>query len=542
MEVSVVKSKKEIKLYLDGYSRVINETFCYILGNIYNLDKLAPSGITNEEKLIEAYKIYKNKLFKKLDGEFAIILIFNGNITCVRDRMGSKQIYYMLKDDTTVISTSLGFFIKNYKEMLNIDRQVLSNYLCYSYIQAPNTIFKEVSKLESGSFVQFKNSTVLIKKYYNLVNEYLKSKDKLHGKKSFAAMEDSLKKAVLKRVKNKNKIGIFFSAGIDSTLLASLSHELTDKEIHAYTIGFYDEERNEAVRAKKIAEYIGINYHEFYIDDIAAKEIIHQLPFIYSEPFADPSMIPTVFLNQNVDKVDVILTGDGADQLFCGSSVYDTVYERNIFALLQKEFLEIIHRRKKYKQAKDSILKVYNGKKDMALKFVDIEPNSYYDLALVPLKAQIKYMLFDIKTFLANRLFSKVSFPAGYYNLNITHPFVDNEFVDKTLKLSHKYKYNYKVKKYILKKILYKRIPEELLNQKKCGFGIPLKEWLYNIYREDIILLSNEEFIKKQNLFNFNKVNNIIQKLNNNSLNHKEAYTLFAYYMFQLWYKAYIEN
>ena len=93
-----------------------------------------------------------------------------------------------------------------------------------------------------------------------------------------------------------------------------------------------------------------------------------------------------------------------------------------------------------------------------------------------------------------------------------------------------------------MKKILYKRIPEELLNQKKCGFGIPLKEWLYNIYREDIILLSNEEFIKKQNLFNFNKVNNIIQKLNNNSLNHKEAYTLFAYYMFQLWYKAYIEN
>ena len=81
-------------------------------------------------------------------------------------------------------------------------------------------------------------------------------------------------------------------------------------------------------------------------------------------------------------------------------------------------------------------------------------------------------MLFDLKTFLANRLFSKVSFPAGYYNLNITHPFVDNEFVDKTLKLSHKYKYNYKVKKYILKKILYKKNTRRIIKSEEV--------WIWN--------------------------------------------------------------
>ena len=150
-------------------------------------------------------------------------------------------------------------------------------------------------------------------------------------------------------------------------------------------------------------------------------------------------------------------------------------------------------------------------------------------------------MLNDIKTFLSCNLFYKVSNPANYYGLNLAHPFVDNIVVQKSLQIKHKFKYYQNITKYILKNIVYQKIPQSYLNQKKNGFGIPLEKYLYNIFYNDIIKFSNYEILKKQNLFD-KQFLKLLKKLQNKSLDRRECNIIFAYYIFQLWYQEYIED
>lgn len=348
-------------------------------------------------------------------------------------------------------------------------------------------------------------------------------------------MEYSLEKAIETRIKNKDKIGIFFSSGIDSNLITALTKKFPNKEIHTYTLGFYDSERNEADKAKELAKYFKTIHHEVYLDNQTAHDLIFELPKIYSEPFSDTSIIPTILLNKTVDKdIEVILTGNGADQLFCGSVIYDDIlkYQR----IIKDRVLNNIFYRK------DNYLK--RKKRKFLMNYYNIKPKSYYNISRIFLSKQEKYMLFDLKTFLANREFTKVCFPASNYNLNITHPFIDNKCLDITLKIKYKYKYHKKNRKYILKRILFKRIPKELVDNQKLGFGIPLKKYLFNIYKDDIIKYSEPNILSKQNIFPVDKITSSINKLKNNdeSIHYEECYIIFSYFMFQLWYQEYIED
>ncbi len=537
MDFSVVKTDDKLKVYKDNKEIKLNKNNCFVIGNIYNLDALKKFSKNKslEDKVISLYLEYKDKLFEKLNGEYLIILIIDEKVILAKDRMGSKQVYYAKFKNDFIISTSLKYFIENYKEKLVIDKKVLSNYLCYSYITEPKTIFKKVYKLSAGSYLVY-DSKIKVKKYYNLIKEYRCNKNRIN-KEDVAENEilNSLMSSIKLRTKNKNNIGIFFSAGIDSTLIASLTKLIPDKSISTYTIGFLEEEKNEAKEAKKIAKYLKTNHHEVYLDKKLVDKIIKEIPKVYSEPMGDPSIIPTILLNQFVAKdLDIILTGDGADQLFCGSSAYDNQDFDSFFEKLINLKSYVFH-----KMASGS---VFIGRKRQTMDFVDIKPKSYCNVFSLNPNSRIRYMLYDIKTFLASRLFGKVDFPSRYYGVMLAHPFVDNDVVEKTLMLNQKFKYNKKEKKYILKKILYKNIPGEMLNHNKKGFGIPTTKWLYEIFKDDIIKLSNSKIIEKQGLFSVKKINNEIKRLKNKELGAKESYIMFSYYMFQLWYKEYIED
>lgn len=537
MDFSVVKTKDKLKVYKDNKEIKLDKNNCFIIGNIYNLDKLKTiaKNKSPKDKVISLYLEYKDKLFEKLNGEYLIILIIDKKVILVKDRMGSKQVYYAKLKNEFIISTSLKYFIKNYKEELVIDKKVLSSYLCYSYITEPNTIFKKVYKLSAGSYLSY-DSNLRVKKYYDLIKEYHRNKNKIN-KEDMAEIKirNSLSNSIKLRTQNKNNIGIFFSAGIDSTLIASLATLIPDKKINTYTIGFYEEERNEAVEAKKIAKYLNTNHHEIYLDKKNVNKIVREIPKIYSEPMGDPSIIPTILLNQFVDKdLDIILTGDGADQLFCGSAAYDN----QDFDSFYEKIIDL----KNYIYHKIASGSVFISRKKQTMDFIDIKPKSYCNIISLNPNSRIRYMLYDLKTFLASRLFGKVDFSSRYYGVKLAHPFVDNDVVEKTLMLNQQFKYNKKEKKYILKKILYKNIPQEMFNSNKKGFGIPTGKWLYEIFKEDIIKLSNPKVIEKQGLFSVSKINNEMKRLENKELRIKESYVMFSYYMFQLWYKEYIED
>jgi len=538
MNFVVIKTNNKISILINNKKINYKHQHCILLGNIYNLDELYDfnDNINNSDKVLILYDKYKEKLFYKLNGEYIIVLIKDDNIIIVRDRMGSKQVYYSYINDAFICSNTLDYFIKNYKEIIHIDKQQVANYLNYLYIQEPYTIFKNIYKMKAGHYITY-NRKIKEKKYYNLVKEYRKLNKKSNDfQESKKILEENLLKSIHNRIVNHKKIGIYLSSGIDSVLIASLTKKI-NKKIYTYTIGFYNSERNEATQAKEISKYLKTNHKEFYLSKDIGKNIVYELPKIYTEPFADPSIIPTVYLNKMVgNDADIILTGDGADQLFCGSSVYDN------FKVLNRKLHNLVNYKILKKSSPKKILCSYTYNKNEQKEFYDIPSQSYYNLPFTMFQHQVKYMLFDLKSFLANRLLTKVSLAANYNNINIAHPYIDNEFITSAFRTKHKFKYYQKEKKYILKKILCDNIPQELINSKKTGFGIDIKKWIYDIFKDDIIKYSEPEVLIKQNIFSVDRIENKINKLKSGTLTRAESNIFFAYYIFQLWYQYHIED
>ncbi len=532
-DIVVTKKDKLIEVKINGCLQKVENDFCYLLGNIYNIQELDSSDLSVEQKLIRLYYKYQNKLFSMLDGNFGFIMIINQEIIICKDKMGSKQFYYANIHNEFICSNNLKYIIEVYKSYLKIDSQILANYLNYNYIQGPDTIFKQVNKLQAGEYLKY-NNEIIVQNYYDFVSFYNKNKNKLKNYSfSKSELENKLIQAINMQTKEAQKVGVFLSSGIDSSLITSLL-KTTGKEIHSFTIGFYDQNRNEAIQSKKISKYFHTIHHEFYLTEEIAKNIIQEIPKIYSEPFADPSIIPTVFLNSKIKDIDIILTGDGADQLFCGSSVYKKFTLHNKLAILKQKIFHIFNKN-------ISVYDIYLNNRDQLFKYYKVIPQSY---CLIPdhYPSQIRYMLNDIKTFLSTRLFTKTNMAAQYYDNKLAFPFIEDEVIKVILSMKHKYKYYSKEQpKYILKNILYEKIPENYIKQKKNGFGIPLEKWLYNVFYSDIIKFSNESILEKQGLFSSDFLK-LITKLKHKNLNHKECNIIFAYYIFQLWYREYIDD
>ena len=529
----IIKKGKVIKVIIDKKIKTITKDYCYLIGNIYNINDLDNSNNTITKKIVNLYNLYQNDLFDKLNGNYLIILVINGKIIIAKDKMGSKQFYYTKIKEEFICSNNLKYLIANYKNNLKIDKQQLANYLSYNYILEPYTIFKQVKKLAYGEILEYDHKFKLTK-YFNMEQFYKNNKNKIRNYNlAERKLTNSLKESINLITKDYQKIGVFFSAGIDSTLIASYLKE-TDKDIHTFTIGFTESERNEAIRSKKIAKFLNTNHHEYYLTEENIKEIVNLIPKIYSEPFADPSIIPTIFLNSQVKDMDIYLSGDGADQLFCGSNSYKYWSLRNMLGDIKQRILHIFNKNviifDPYLSANSTLSNYY-------------EPASQiYCLINKNKNNQINFMSNDQQTFLATRLFTKVNQAAMYYHNNLAHPFVLNKVVKTSYQMKHHFKYkSNKNLKYILKNIVYQKIPQNYLNQKKNGFGIPLEKYLYNIFYNDIIKFSNYEILKKQNLFD-KKFLKLLEKLQNKSLDRWECKIVFAYYIFQLWYQEYIDD
>ena len=535
MDVVVVKEGNNIKIIEN--ENVIENSInkCYIFGNIYNLDTIDgyDNSIDKEENLINMFLKYNTKLFEMLHGEYSIILVVNNKIYLIRDKMGSHFLYYAKFNNTFIASNSLFYIMKNYKNDLTIDRNNFACYIAYNYVQAPKTIFENVYKLYQGTYLEYSNNTFKTRKYYSSIKHFKKVKNKIKDEsEAIDIIEQNLLDAIKLRIGDNKKIGICFSAGIDSTLIASLAKKIPEKEINTFTIGFYDEEKNEAKRAKKIAEYLDTIHHENYINENKVKEIIHKIPDIYSEPFSDTSILPIVYLNEILtNKMDVILTGDGADQIL--TCFYDKINSNFIYRLKQN------YKRIRYKK---EYLNPYCARYYETIKLTGIKPQIYYNIHGISFNKHIRYMLHEVNTFLANRLFYKVSNAGNYFSNNLAHPFIDDVMVDNCFKLKYELKYKNNKTKYVLRKILNKYVPEDYLNKNKNGFGIPVKSWLKDYLIDDIIFYTKEDIINKQNLFNYEYLQSLITKTKNNQLTGREQYLLFSYLVFQLWYQKNIKD
>jgi asparagine synthase (glutamine-hydrolysing) len=563
-----------------------NEIVVVFNGEIYNFAEIKNELIkfgykfrsnSDTEVIIYAYKKWGLDCIEKFRGMFAIVIWDKreGKLILISDRVGVKPLYYYFKDGLFMFASELKAFHQHPKFQKELNEQSLSFFLQYGYIPSPYAIFKYTYKLEPASFLIVKDGLLKKEKYWEIENFFLEGKNEKEKDKWLKRsegelveeLESLLTESFKLRLVSDVPVGMFLSGGIDSSTVCALLAKEGIK-LKTFTIGFYEKEYNEAPFAKKVAEYLGTDHTEFYCTPKETFEIIPKLPEIYDEPFGDSSAIPTYFVSKLTrEKVKVSLSADGGDEQFCGYTRYWMLVEkinkisklpfkntiRNLLNIFSPELASKIYNLfkpilPKYTNFRDKYFKLKNvlqadnliAQYDLSLKIFlkedllklgfQSKTESIFNLETNGLDNYSILMLLDLKTYLPDDLLVKVDRATMSVALEGREPFLDHKLLEWTSKLPSEFKYKNGKSKYLLRKVLYKYVPPELIERPKQGFGMPVYEWFKKDLKDLYLNYLDETKIKKEGLFNHIEVKKLLDDyLKERGVNHNKLWLLFIF-------------
>jgi asparagine synthase (glutamine-hydrolysing) len=538
-------------------------------GEIYNFkdikNELINKGYefkstSDTEVIIYSYKQWGLDCFKKFNGMFAIALYDRefDELYLVRDRVGVKPLYYYFVEEQLVFASELKPILKYPYFKKEIDNNSIAAYLSFGFIAAPHTIFKNTYKLQPGHILKFKNNKIIDICYWDINKAFKTDKFDFKNENQFIKELDYLMNSSVKyRMISDVPVGAFLSGGIDSSLVTAIMQNNSMNKVKTFTIGFEEKGYNEAIHAKKVAKYLGTEHYEEYLSLNKIEELIFQMPKFYDEPFSDPSQLATFLVSQIAKKqVTVALSGDGGDELFCGYDKYYTALRLKKFklisylskAIISKNPNSILFNRKlaKLSYLTDDINVINSNYLTSNLFILKILKNSYKvkdkyfnNINCDEFNIQEKYMYQDMITYLPDDILTKVDRASMAVSLEGRNPILDYRIVEFAFRCPHKLKSN-KDSKYLLRKLLYKYVPRDLVDRPKQGFAVPVYKWLHEGYRKYIDIYFNKEYILKQGIFNYEEVQNLIRLFDKN----KDVYIdslVWKMFMFQIWYNEYIE-
>ena len=495
-----------------------NERYVMVYnGEIYNAfdykEKLLNAGKVNAfqstsdtEILLEAFCHDGMDAIKQMKGMFAIALYDRQEKTLflLRDRVGEKPLYYGWNNGRFVFASDLAAIKKMNGFVADIDRDALAVYFRLNYIPAPMTVYKNIYKLQPGCMLKIKapfTEEPIITKYWDMEEEAINGENNPFTgsfEEASEELERLLRESLRGQMLSDVPLGAYLSGGIDSPLVVSLMQELSANPVKTFTIGFEDPKFNEAQYAKEIAAHLGTDHTELYVTEKELQEIIPKIPQIFTEPFADNSLIPTYLVSKLAkSKVTVSLSGDAGDELFCG---YNTYYKcenlwnkvNKIPLLLRKAGAATLTPMQK-KGSFYRILECLKAENEVQLQEAVCNRMDYYadnmviggalpcnnEAALLQdCKTSMLYK--DICGYHPNDILVKVDRTGMAVSLENRVPMLDYDIIRFAFRLPIEYKYSNGVSKRILKDILYKYVPEEMLNRPKKGFSVPIKDWMQN--------------------------------------------------------------
>ncbi len=551
-------------------------------GEIYNFRELREElseypfrSNCDTEVLIAAYLKWGIECVKRFNGMFAIALFDRETqeVYLVRDRIGKKPLYYWHEEDNLVFASELKPIMKCPGFSAQIDRTVLSRYLFQQYINAPQSIYRNVYKLEPGAVLCFRQGAVKTWKYWDVKKEYARAQENPVG--SYEEAKEQLKellgKAVAARMIADVPLGSFLSGGYDSSLVTAIAQEHSGAPVKTFSIGFHEEKFNEAKYAKAVAEYLGTDHTELYIGEEEMFDLVDDIPRYYDEPFADSSQIATMMVSKLArERVTVALSGDGGDEFFCGYNIYENVAQAQKLdaagamvhgvcrlPVLKQIRLEdrlpfrvrvIAGNREKESKTQFGAGNYIVRARAMVGKLPDEEtplPVHYLTESRYGVKNwQIRRMLLDMDTYLPGDILCKVDRASMKYSLEARCPILDTDVMEYSYRIPHQYKYANGDKKHILKDIAYDYIPRQLLERPKVGFGVPLDKWLRGPLREKLLDYSSYDFLERQGIFDAGYVSDMIRNYIRTgdagpATGENYSKLSWSFLVFQQWYENY---
>lgn len=489
-------------------------------GEIYNHRKLRDKlmkegkvakfrGTSDTEVLLELFENYGVKEGISLcKGMFAIALYDRQEktLSLLRDRVGEKPLYYGWVNGEFAFASDLGCLPVLDGFSNEINKGVLPIYFIHGYIPAPYSVYENIYKLEPGTILTLKApyKEYSIEAYWSMKEAAKKGEShpfKGSEEEATEELERLLKASIADQMVADVPVGAFLSSGIDSTTVVALMQSLSSNQVRSFTIGVEDPKMNEAAVAKQIAGHLGTKHTELYISEKDAREVIPNLSYIFGEPFADASQIPTYLVSKMTrEHVTVSLSGDGGDELFCGYNSYNSIdriwgkMKSTPYSLRKLASSLILHAPAKLNKNYVTRANLLGAKGPAQLYEISNEQEPLakqicLDKHMLPFKyteyeegflneVRHNIMLMDMTMYHPDDILVKVDRAGMAVSLESRIPMLDKDVVEFAWTLPLDYKYRDGISKKVLRNVLYKYVPKEMMDLPKRGFSIPITKWL----------------------------------------------------------------
>lgn len=561
-----------------------NQSCLVFNGEIFNYHDLKShipqvnlKSSSDTEVLIELYA--HNQLdFKALNGMFSLAIWDDKakSLHLARDRSGQKPLYYTIQNNIFAFSSQLSSLFELPWVKKELDEHAFYDFLTYNQLSAPQTMFKGIHKFKPGhKMIVNKNGIQLYEPFWTLD---ILPKTRWHNEKQledavFQGIADSVKKRMLSDV----PVGAFLSGGVDSSAIVALMKQKTNNPIKTYSIGFEGQaDYDELAFAASVSKKIGTQHFEKMVSPKDFTNFLEKIVDVFDEPIADSTCIPIYFLAEiaKENNTKVILTGDGADELFGGYSnwlkylQYYPNYQRykSLPKSLKHAVLGIVAKSKKGSPIYDILSRALNNqelfwsgakgfkehtKRDfLTTSFLERNQafNSYHQIERLNREYQklggdlnkdyLNYMCFTgFQNIIPNLYANRLDRLTMAHSVEGRSPFLDPSLIQLSFQISSSSKIKNGLGKHVLKKSLERLLPAEILYRKKMGFCVPLKEWggeiMISFLEENI-----KSFCQETDLVDEKS----IRKMLNSFKMGNQAYvnSIWTLYFFIAWYKKWL--
>lgn len=554
-----------------GRQPILNEDGSLVLlfnGEIYNYQELREELIkvghvfttkTDSETILHGYEEYGKKILDRLRGMFAFI-IWNKNtkeLFGARDIFGIKPFYYYKKGKEFMFGSEIKSFLSHPNFEKELDEDMIPLYLSYEYSPDERTIFKNVFKLPGAHCFTYKNGELKVERYYKI--EY-----KIEDDKSLEYWEDAITKEFTESVSMHQiadvEVGCFLSSGVDSSYVVKEISKGT-KKVKTFSVGYEEEKYSELPYAQDFSNVIGVPN---IANKVSADEFFDAVPeiqYYMDEPLPNPSEIPLYFLAKNARRyVKVVLSGEGADELFGGYPMYlagghfdhcSHKVPRPVRKVLGtvakhcpnfkgKNFLvrgamEPYQRFMRANYVFQSAERQKFLKRPIASKVPEEYSKRYFDeVSNLDEPTQLQYV--DMHTWMIYDILLKADRMSMANSLELRVPFLDKKMLELSTRIPSRYRAANETTKIALRGAAIKQLPERTANKKKLGFPVPLNDWL----REDKYYNKVKAAFQSDIAEKFFVTSELMKLLDD----HKSGKALnmqkiWSFYTFILWYEQF---
>lgn len=516
-------------------------------GEIYNFRELRQEleasdrifrGHSDTEVLLAGFEQWGiERTLRRVAGMFAIALWdgVDGTVYLARDRFGIKPLYYGIFGDQLLFASELRPIVGWLGKLPDISADALAAFLRLGYVPGPQSIFDGISKLEPGTWLTFSpGQHGRPKSFWSLADavEFGATTPITDPSEALAGLETTLAACIGEHMVADVPLGAFLSGGIDSSTVVAVMQSLSQRPVRTFSIGFCEAGYDEAVHAAAVARHLGTEHTELYVTESDAQRLIPELPIAFDEPFADASQIPTMLVSRLArSAVTVALSGDGGDELFAGYNRY--LFVPNLWRRLSLLPMPVRSAAARmlvaippsaWDQASRVLscllpkagipsqlgLKIHKvsamlGTRSMreahwrvvsqwAVPELAMSPSRRAEVRLsIPalryegaqgMDDVLQQMIWDIQTYLAEDILTKVDRASMHYGLEARVPYLDHRLAEYAFRVPMSLKIRDGRGKWLLRQLLYRHVPRKLVDRPKMGFGVPVDRWLRGSLRD----------------------------------------------------------